>query len=830
MQISRARSAALAGVVAVALSVTALPAAFAAPSASAVISEVYGGGGNSGATLTRDFIELGNAGGAAFDLSDYSVQYLPGTPSAGSLWQVSPLAGSVAPGGRYLVAESAGTGGTVALPTPDATGTVAMAAGSGTVALVSGTTPLTCKTAADCAVDTRIVDLVGYGSAVVRETAPAPTPSATASVARGAAQADTDDNSADFAAGAPTPVNTAGQTSGGGSTDPGEPSGPTEPGTVRVHDIQGTTRLSPLDGQTVTGVPGVVTGIRTTGSRGYWLQDTAPDADARTSEAVFVYTGSAAPGVVAGDSVLVSGKVDEYYPGTGAQSVTEITAPKTTVLSHGNALPAPVVLDASSVPAAYTPTAGGGSIEALSLEPDTYALDLYESLEGVRVRIADTRVVGATNSYGEMWVTVKPNENPSARGGTIYTSYTDQNTGRIEVMSLDTAKPLPAANVGDVLSGTTTGVLDYVSFGGYALQATEVGTRTDNGLKREVTRKQKKKELAVATYNVENLDALDDQAKFDTLASGVAVNLSSPDVVSLEEIQDDNGATSDGTVGSEATLKRFTDAIVAAGGPRYSWRYIAPEDGKDGGEPGGNIRNVFLFNPKRVSFVDRPGGDATTAVSAVDTRKGVQLSASPGRINPTSAAWADSRKPLVGEFRFDGKTVFVIGNHFASKGGDLPLHGKNQDPERSSEVKRIQQGAEVNAFVKSLLAADKSAKIITLGDLNDFAFSPAVAALTDGKVLKPLITTLPGDEQYSYVYEGNSQTLDHILTSPGVRRLDYDVVHINAEFSDQASDHDPQIVRVNLGGDSAKDDKKHDDKNHGKGKNDDKDKGHGKGH
>lgn len=64
-----------------------------------------------------------------------------------------------------------------------------------------------------------------------------------------------------------------------------------------------------------------------------------------------------------------------------------------------------------------------------------------------------------------MWVTVKPNENPSARGGTIYTSYTDQNTGRIEVMSLDTADPLPPANVGDVLSGTTTGVLDYVSFG-----------------------------------------------------------------------------------------------------------------------------------------------------------------------------------------------------------------------------------------------------------------------------------------------------------------------------------------------------------------------------
>ncbi|MFF1898293.1 lamin tail domain-containing protein [Streptomyces sp. NPDC058206] len=797
MHISRPRSVLLAGAVAVTLSATALPAAFAAPSSTAVISEVYGGGGNSGATLTRDFIELANAGSSAYDLSGFSVQYLPGTPSAGSLWQVSALTGSVAPGGRYLVAQAAGTGGTVALPTPDATGTVAMSATSGTVALVSGTTPLTCKTAADCAADTRIVDLVGYGSAVVREgSGPVTGTSATASVARAASLADTDDNAADLSAGAPTPVNAAGETSGGAG--PGDPGNPTEPGTVRVHDIQGTTRVSPLDGQSVTGVPGIVTGVRTSGSRGFWIQDATPDADPRTGEGVFVFTGSAAPAVAVGDSVLVSGKVDEYYPSATTQSITEITAPRVTVLSSGNALPAPVVLDAASVPDAYVPSADGGSIDALALDPATYALDLYESLEGTRVKIADTRVTGATTAYHEVWVTIKPNENPTRRGGTLYSSYIDQNTGRIKVMSLDTTRPVPVANVGDVLSGTTTGVLDYDSFGGYNLQATELGTLTDHHLRREVTRKQKGKELAVATYNVENLDALDEQGKFDTLAAGVAVNLSSPDIVSLEEIQDDNGAVNDGTVGSDATLKRFTDAIVAAGGPQYAWRYIAPENGKDGGEPGGNIRNVFLFNPERVDFVDRPGGDATTAVTAVKTKKGVTLSASPGRIAPTSDAWDDSRKPLVGEFRFHGKPVFVIGNHFASKGGDQPLHGRYQEPTRSSETKRVKQATEVNTFVKSLLAVDKSARVITLGDLNDFAFSPTMAALTDGRTLKPLITTLPKNEQYSYVYEGNSQTLDHILISPGVRCFDYDVVHINAEFADQASDHDPQIVRVDV--------------------------------
>ncbi|SCD98172.1 hypothetical protein GA0115239_11438 [Streptomyces sp. BpilaLS-43] len=795
MHIARPGSALLAGAVAVTLSVTALPAAFAAPSSSAVISEVYGGGGNSGATLTRDFIELANASSEPFALSGLSVQYLPGAPSAGSLWQVTALSGAVAPGGHYLVAQSAGTGGTVDLPAADATGTTAMAAASGTVALVSGTAPLTCRTAADCAADTRIVDLVGYGSAVVREgSGPATGASAAASVARGTSLADTDDNAADLTAGAPTPVNAAGETSGG--SGPGEPEGPTEPGAVRIHDIQGTTRVSPLAGQSVTGVPGVVTGVRTTGSRGFWIQDTVPDADPRTSEGLFVYTGSAVPTVAVGDAVLVSGKVAEYYPSTTTQSLTQLTAPLTTVLSSGNTLPAPVVLNARSVPDAYVPTAGGGSIDALPLEPKRYALDLYESLEGVRVTMSDTRVTGATTAYDEVWVTVKPKENPTRRGGTLYRSYEDQNTGRLKVMSLDPAQPVPTADVGDELAGTTTGVLDYASYGGYNVQATRLGRHVDNGLRREVTRKQRRDELAVATYNVENLDALDDQAKFDTLASGVAVNLSSPDVVSLEEIQDDNGAVNDGTVGSEATLKRFTDAIVAAGGPRYSWRYVAPENNKDGGEPGGNIRNVFLFNPGRVSFVDRAGGDATTAVEAVKTRKGATLSVSPGRINPTSTAWNSSRKPLVGEFRFRGEPVFVIGNHFASKGGDQPLHGRYQEPERGSETQRVRQAAEVNTFVTSLLKADRSARVVTLGDLNDFAFSPAMDALTRGRVLKPLITTLPRGEQYSYVYDGNSQTLDHILTSPGIRRLDYDVVHINAEFADQASDHDPQIVRI----------------------------------
>ncbi|NNN35412.1 hypothetical protein HLK59_34595 [Streptomyces sp. S3(2020)] len=783
-----------------ALALTALPAwtAVAVPSATAVISEVYGGGGNSGATLTRDFVELANAGSEVFDLSAYSVQYLPGAASASSQWQVTALSGSLAAGGHYLVGEGTGSGGTTTLPTPDASGSIAMSATTGTIALVSGTTALTCKTAADCTADSRVLDIVGYGTAVVREgSGPATGASNTASVARADSLADTDDNATDLTAATPSPVNAAGQTPDSGGGDGGG-GGTTDPGTVRVHDIQGTTRLSPYAGKAVTRVPGIVTGVRTSGSKGYWIQDPEADSDARTSEGVFVYTGSATPAVAVGDSVLVTGKVTEYYPASGQQSLTEITGPVTTVLSSGNALPDAVTLDASSVPDAYTPSADGGSIESLALEPTTYALDFYESLEGMRTAFSDARVTGATTAYDELWVTVKPDENPTKRGGTLYSGYDQQNTGRVKVLSLDSSVAFPTANVGDVLSGTTTGPLDYSSYGGYNVQATQLGTLASGSLKQEVTRRQKGGELAVATYNVENLDALDDQEKFDRLATGVAVNLNSPDIVALEEIQDDNGATNDGTLTSEATLTKFTDAIRAAGGPRYSWRYIAPENNQDGGEPGGNIRQVFLFNAKRVSFVDRAGGDATTATSVVKTRKGAQLTYSPGRVNPTSDAWDSSRKPLVGEFLFHGESVFVIANHFTSKGGDQSLHSRYQPPARSSETQRAAQAAEVNTFVKSLLTADKDAKAVVLGDLNDFEFSGTMTALTSGKVLRPLITTLPAAERYTYVYDGNSQTLDHTLTTPAVTHFDYDVVHINAEFANQASDHDPQIVRIDV--------------------------------
>ncbi|MFE1851162.1 endonuclease/exonuclease/phosphatase family protein [Streptomyces sp. NPDC059489] len=577
---------------------------------------------------------------------------------------------------------------------------------------------------------------------------------------------------------------------------------PAHADTVRIHDIQGTTRTSPLAGRTVTDVAGIVTGVRTYGSsRGFWIQDPSPDNDPATSEGVFVFTSSA-PKVAVGDSVTVTGTVSEYVPGgasTGNQSLTEITKPTVTELSGGNAVPDPVVVDARSVPDRYTPAgdkAANGSVNGLALRPQKYALDFYESLEGMNVQVSDTRVVTATDPYTELWVTVKPHENADRRGGTVYGSYDSQNTGRLQIQSLGPVADFPTADVGDTLTGTTAGPMDFNQFGGYTLVANRIGTLKSGGLQRETTRKQSRDELALATYNVENLDPAD--TTFAAHASAIVNNLRSPDIVSLEEIQDDNGATDDGTVGASLTVNKLIDAIVAAGGPRYEWRSIDPVNDQDGGEPGGNIRQVFLFNPGRVSFTDRAGGDSTTAVGVTKVHGKAQLTASPGRIDPAGEAWTNSRKPLAGEFVFRGRTVFVIANHLTSKGGDQPLTAQYQPPARSSETQRHLQATEVNTFVKAILAKQGNADVVTVGDMNDFEFSDTTKILEGHGELWSAIKSLPASERYTYDYQGNSQVLDQILVSPSIRRgcdFDYDSVHLNSEFHDQISDHDPQVLR-----------------------------------
>ncbi len=785
--LNRARATLTAATVA-ALSLTGLALAGPAQAVSddIVISEVFGGGGNSGATLKQDFIELYNRGTAEVDVTGWSVQY---SSSGGTTWAataVTPLTGSIPPGTSYLIQEAAGTGGTVDLPTPDVTDDIAMSGTAGKVALVKNVTPLTC--AADCDTAAGVRDFVGYGTANDFETAPTAALSNTTSASRDPVTTDTDNNLEDFTVGAPTPCGT-----GGCASEP--PPGGTEG--LFIHDIQGATHTSPYDGERVVDVPGVVTVVA---SNRFYMQDPAPDADPETSEGILVF-GTPPAGLAVGESVLVDGTVDEFGF-SGSLTTTELVSPTVTEVDPAATPIAPTVIG----PGGRTPpTVVIEDDQFTSFDPRTDGIDFYESLEGMLVQVNDAQVVGPTSGFGEIPV-VTAGAGPRTNRGGIIIRPNDFNPERIILDdALIASGKMPAANVRDTLPGANFGVLDY-SFNNFKFLVTAAPAVASGGLQREVTAAPTANQLAVATMNVENLAATNPPEKFAQLASIVVDNMRSPDVVALEEIQDNDGPTNSVVTDASATFEAFIAAIAAAGGPTYDYRQINPVDDQDGGQPGGNIRVGFLFRTDRgLAFVDRPGGDATTPVQVTEINGRTALSISPGRIEPNDPAWEDSRKPLAGEFTYRGQTLFIVANHFNSKGGDQALFGANQPPVRSSENQRHQQAELVRSFADDLIASDPEARVVVLGDINDFQFSETMRILESTGSLTNLISRLPVNEQYTYVFEGNSQALDHTLLSPSLLQgrfgrpgYVYDVVHVNAEFADQASDHDTQVVRLTI--------------------------------
>jgi predicted extracellular nuclease len=888
--------AALAGVLAAARPAQAI-------SPSIVISQVYGGGGNTGATLKQDFIELFNRGTTPIDVTGWSVQY---ASSTGSTWQKTTLTGTIPPGGYYLVGEAFGAGGTVDLPPPDTTGSIAMSATAGKVHLRTNDVLIASGTV--CPTDS--FDLIGYGSATnCFETAPAPGLSNTTAALRGQDGCqETDTNSTDFTAGAPNPRNSAAvphvcptdaapfvaatdppngasdvprgsnvsitfsepvnvtgswftiacadsgahpaTVSGGPTTyvldpdtdfslgeqctvtvvaanvgdldidDPPDTMGAdhvfsfTAAGVfARIHEIQGATHLSALNGVALSGVPGVVTARA---PNGFYMQDAEPDASDSTSEGIFVFTGSAPPaGAAVGTAVLVSGRVSEFRagctpscdPGSSAfdnLTITEIVNASVTVGGPGAAIPVTIIGTGGRVPPATVieDDASGNVETSNTFDPAQDGIDFYESLEGMRVGLDDAVVTGPTNDFGEIPVIGDGGANAGVRTirRGVVVSPSDFNPERV-ILDDVIVSGEPEVDVNDRFA-TVRGVMDY-NFGNYKLQVTQPLVEIDGGLQREATVPQGADQLAVGSFNVENLSPNDPPAKFAELAGLIVDNLRAPDVLGVQEVQDNNGTA--GGLGSPVTDASQTyalliSAIEAAGGPTYEFRQVDPVAHQDGGAPGGNIRVGVLFRPDRVGFVDRPGGTPTTP-NAVDGRGGgAHLRYNPGRIDPLNPAFNASRKPLAVEFQFNDKPVFVIVNHFNSKGGDDPLFGRFQPPVRVTETQRHQQAAIVNDFVERITAANKHALVLVLGDLNDFEFSETLDIL-EGDDLVNLMEGLPKAQRYSYVFEGNSQVLDQMLVSPRLQekgRPEYDVVHVNSEFAEQASDHDPQVVRLTI--------------------------------
>ncbi|MBD2105526.1 endonuclease/exonuclease/phosphatase family protein [Nodosilinea sp. FACHB-13] len=564
-----------------------------------------------------------------------------------------------------------------------------------------------------------------------------------------------------------------------------------------IYDIQGAGHSSALAGQQVA-TTGIVTAID---SNGFYLQDAVGDDNIATADAIFVFTGGA-PTVAVGDGLQVAGTVSEFTPGgasTRNLSTTQIGGSLTiTTLSTGNVLPAAVLLgQGGRVP----PTENIDDDAFGSFDPVTDGIDFFESLEGMRVTAQDLRVVNGTNGFGEIFGVVDNGVGATGLStrGTLNLSPDDFNPERVQIQ-LDSGVfnfALPEVNVGDNL-GDVTGVVNY-DFGNFQIVATEdfTGNVQSAGLQREVSTLTKgSDQLTVASYNVLNLDPNDGDGdtdvangQFAAIAQQIVSNLNAPDIIALQEVQDNSGSTNDGVTAANVTLQTLVDAIAAAGGPTYAFidnTFIT--NNASGGEPGANIRTAYLYDPSRVDLVE--GSVATIGSQG------------------SGEAFAGARLPLIATFNFNGEAVTLVNNHFSSKGGSAPIFGtaqpfeaRQEDPTVNGSVDQRQaQSQVVQDYVNGLLGSDPTASVVVLGDLNEFEFVSPVAGL-ESAGLTNLTNTLPENERYSYIFQGSSQAIDHILVSDSlVATAEYDAVHVNTELAEslQASDHDPVLARFTI--------------------------------
>ena len=756
-----------------------------------VISQVYGGGGNTGATLKNDFIELFNRGNTTVSLDGWSVQY---TSSTGSAWQLTPLTGSLDPGQYYLIQEAAGAGGTVDLPTPNATGSIAMSATTGKVALVNTTFQLS----GACPSGPSIIDFIGYGPANCFEgAAPAPTlTNTTANLRVGAGSADTDNNDNDFSTGTPDPRNSA--------TPP-----PPPPVPASIHEIQGSGSVSSLVSKTVT-TEGVITARK---SNGFFMQipDDQVDGDPHTSEGIFVFTSSVPPPVAAvGNLVQVTGTVAEFRGDPNSPPLTELGGgPTVTLLSAGYALPSAITITADDT----QPT---GSSEQL------------EPLEGMRVHVDSLTTVSPTlgsvneanasgSSSGVFYAVIsgmaRPFREPGIDaldplppGSPCCVPRFDSNPERLRIDS----DAQPGARLLELTSGVTvmnvTGVLDY-GFRTYTIlpDPTPIPSLTPNRRSVAVPIPDVG-ELTVASFNMERFfDDVDDPMVGDTVLTTTALNnrlskvslairsmMHSPDVIGVQEVE------------NESTLQAIATQInidaIAAGDPNPGYQAYLFEGNDIGG-----IDSGLLVKSSRIKTISatQEGKDATFT-------------------NPTTGQQdlLNDRPPVVLKAKIQTMPFTVVVNHLRSF---LDIDDASAGPR--VRAKRHAQAEFLASLMQRIQVENPDEKVISVGDYNAFQFNdgyvdtlgtikgaPAVAnnvVLPGDDLVSPDLVNLTeaaATEPYSYVFDGNAQVIDHILITqnlyPLLVRLAF--ARSNADFPEtyrtdparpeRLSDHDMPVA------------------------------------
>ena len=402
--------------------------------------------------------------------------------------------------------------------------------------------------------------------------------------------------------------------------------------TATISEIQGEGHVSPFNGLPVN-TSGIVTALD---SNGFYLQDPAGDDNPNTSDGIFVFT-SDAPTVSVGDKLDVTATVFESAFGNDL-SVTQLTEPDITVLSSGNDLPEAILIgpngilppnevvispdelpeDGSIQPPTATINLQDADDDAANLfDPTEDGIDFYETLEGQLVTIENPAAISATDGFGQTFVlTTDESDNPvgfapddalTSRGTLNLAADADgigdTNPERIQLQFDDGILPIDETFAVGTVFEDVTGVVGY-SFGNFEVNVTEpISIETESPLTQETTTLTGDDDgLTVASYNVLNLSPNEGDAdQLNALATQIVDNLQAPDILALQEIQDNNGDvtdgasdTDDGVLAADETLQALVAAIEAAGGPTYEFIDGAPDVfGEFGGIPGGNIRNAL---------------------------------------------------------------------------------------------------------------------------------------------------------------------------------------------------------------------------------------------
>ncbi|MFT4823271.1 MAG: putative extracellular nuclease [Halioglobus sp.] len=549
-----------------------------------------------------------------------------------------------------------------------------------------------------------------------------------------------------------------------------------------INKIQGDGLWSPFGNETIR-TQGIVTGHS---RRGFFLQDPQPLSNPAISDGVFVYSPKRKPPT--GVFLELDALVVDYASGDNGKPVTQLKMLDGKLLEEQTDPIEVFLLTAENIPLAYSELG-----------------QFLNGLEGMLLGIeAGATFIQASNPFGDYVVSLKNDalsEFRTVHGGVVMDA--EQSERWFPSFRIVDYADAPRLNVGATLLNTVTGPLNFRS-GSYQIAVNHQIEVKPSQISIEKTKLHPTKDqLTILTLNGFNLDVqiesadkvknprldIDDDVgdgRFDSLANAVVSQAGSPDIIALQEIQDNDGAELSKEVRANKTLELLARVIRKAGGPDYAWVDLPPLLDSDGGQPGGNIRNAYLFNKSRVNLIE----DSVM------------------RLGENSAAFEESRKPLVAHFTLKGSTkpLAIINVHFASKRHQHSIFAPDKpgfDPQLS---RRVQQASIVRDLILKQ-GADGVDYLVT-GDFNDFEDSPTLHAMLGDESVN-LVKSLPKLERYDYNHRGKLHVLMHAVVSKAMaanQRAEYEILHGNellgvrpGDLGTKPSDHAYVISRIKMG-------------------------------